>query len=247
VSPDILGVTQAAGVGASIAILQGFAAVGLHLTSFAFGVGAVLLVMTITKLVGRVGSPLTVLILTGMVVSFFFSSLSSLTKYLADTDNQLPAITFWLMGSFAKSGNYKNVFIMLVLAVIGITPLLLMRWRINVLSFGDEEAQSMGVNVRATRIAVIGCATLLTAASVCLCGTIQWVGLIIPHIIRLLVGPNNRILFPGSLIGGGLFLLIVDNFARVIVPGELPIGIITSLIGAPLFIYILFRGRREWL
>jgi iron complex transport system permease protein len=246
VSPDILGVTQGAGVGAAIGILLNLPTFAIHVLSFAFGVSAVVFVMTVSRLVGR-GSSLMALILTGVVINFFCQSLTSLAKYVADADNKLPEITFWLMGSFARSGSYRNVFIMTLALLLGALPLFLMRWRINVLAFGDEEARAMGVNVKRMRFMVIVCSTLLTASAVCLCGTIAWVGLIIPHIVRLIAGPNNGVLFPASLLGGGLFMLVVDNFARAIVPGELPIGILTSLIGAPLFLYILFKGRKELL
>jgi iron complex transport system permease protein len=188
-----------------------------------------------------------VLVLTGMVITFFFQSLTSLAKYVADSENKLPEITFWLMGSFARANSYRNVIIMFFVTLVGASPLFLMRWKINALSFGDEEAQALGINVRRTRMVVILSSTLMTASSVCLCGTITWVGLVVPHVIRLVAGPNNNLLFPASMLAGGLFLLVVDNFSRVIVPGELPISILTSMIGAPLFVYMLFKGRREWL
>jgi iron complex transport system permease protein len=249
VSQDILGVTHGAGVGAAVGILLNFPTLGIHLTSFFFGIGAVILVLSIASLVGR-GSgrgALTILVLTGMVITFFFQSLTSLTKYVADSDNKLPEITFWLMGSFARSNSYRNVIIMATVLFFGAVPLFALRWRINVLSFGDEEATTMGVNVKLTRRLVIICSTMMTASAVCLCGTISWVGLVIPHIIRLIAGPNNDTLFPASMLAGGLFLIIVDNFSRAIVPGELPVSILTSMIGAPLFIYMLFQGRRELL
>jgi iron complex transport system permease protein len=121
-----------------------------------------------------------------------------------------------------------------------------MRWRINVLSFGEEEAKAMGINTAQMRYIIIACSTLLTAASVCLCGSIEWVGLIMPHITRLMVGPNYRSLLPTAMLSGGIFMLVVDNFCRAIIPGELPVGVVTSLIGAPLFIYMLLKGRSDW-
>ncbi|MDR3332844.1 MAG: iron ABC transporter permease [Synergistaceae bacterium] len=248
VSQDILGVTHGAGVGAAVGILLNLPTLGVHMMSFCVGIGAVALVLSIARLVGGTerGS-LTILVLTGMVITFFFQSLTSLTKYVADTDNKLPEITFWLMGSFARSNSYRNAVIMMAVLVLGATPLFALRWKINVLSFGDEEAKSMGVNVRVIRLIVIACSTMMTASAVCLCGTISWVGLVIPHIIRMIAGPNNDVLFPASMLAGGLFLLIVDNFSRVIVPGELPISILTSMVGAPIFIYMLFQGRRKLL
>jgi iron complex transport system permease protein len=249
VSPDVLGVTHGAGVGAAAAILLDMPSLGIHLMSFAVGICAVAIVLTIAGLIGRGASRASVaaLVLTGMVITFFFQSLTSLAKYVADSENKLPEITFWLMGSFARANSYRNVMIMLAVTVLGSAPLFLLRWQINAMAFGDEEARALGVNVRHVRVLVILSSTLLTASSVALCGTITWVGLVVPHMIRLAAGPNNNVLFPASMLAGGLFLLIVDDFSRVIVPGELPISILTSMIGAPLFIYMLFRGRREWI
>ncbi len=246
VSPDILGVAGGAGVGAAIALLLGFPTIGVHLLSFLFGIGAVSLVLVLSKLVGKSQGTLLIMVLSGVVISSIFSALTSLIKYLADADDKLPEITFWLMGSFARSGSYQNILIMGLVLIIGGIPLLLYRWQMNVLTFGDEEAQSLGIDVRKTRLAIICCASLLTASSVCLCGAIGWVGLIMPHITRMLVGPNYKVLLPITLLSGGLFMLIVDNVARLLVPGELPIGILTALIGAPLFIYMLFKGRSDW-
>ena len=246
VSPDILGVSSAAGAGAALGILVGFPSAGVNLIAFGFGVGAVLLVLLLAKTIGRGNSTLLVMVLSGVVVSSIFRALTSLAKYVADADNKLPEITFWLMGSFAKSGSRNSVLIMLVALVLGATPLLALRWRMNVLSFGEEEAKAMGINISRMRIIIVACSTLLTASSVCLCGSIEWVGLIMPHIARLFVGPNYRVLLPTAMLGGGIFMLVVDNFCRAIIPGELPVGIVTALIGAPLFIYMLFKGRRSW-
>lgn len=247
VSPDILGVSSGASVGAAVGLLFGLSSGGVHVLAFAFGICAVLLVMVLAKVIGRGNSRILIMVLAGSVISSVFSSFTSLIKYIADTDEQLPAITFWLMGSFSKSGNYNNVMIMLIVMLAGSAPLFMMRWNLNALSFGEEEAASLGVSVRRTRNIIIFCSTLLTASSVCICGMVGWVGLIMPHITRLLIGPNYRGLLPASMLMGGLFMLVTDNVSRVIIPGELPIGILTSLIGAPLFIYLLFRGRKEWI
>lgn len=246
VSPDILGVSGGASVGAALALLLGLASGFVHVLAFVFGIGAVLLVVMLANLIGKGSGRILIMVLAGTVISSIFSSFTSLMKYVADPDEELPAITYWLMGSFAKSGNYNNVKIMLVVCLVGISILMAVRWQINALSFGEEEAESLGVNVKRTRNIIIFCATLLTASSVCICGTIGWVGLIMPHITRFLVGPNYRSLMPTSMLMGAVFLLFVDNVSRVIIPGELPIGILTSLIGAPLFIYLLFKGRKEW-
>jgi iron complex transport system permease protein len=171
----------------------------------------------------------------------------SLIKYVADPDDVLPAITYWLMGSFARSGNAVNVIVMLSILAVGTAVLLLVAWRLNALSFGEEEARSLGVDVKRTRLLVIAASTLMTSASVCLCGVIGWVGLIIPHIVRLALGPDFRTLIPTCLLAGATFMLAVDDVARVLVPGELPVGVLTAIIGAPLFISMLARSRqRQW-
>jgi iron complex transport system permease protein len=244
VSPDILGVTTGAGVGAAVGILISASTFFIHVFAFGLGLGAVLLVMLVARLVSKDRANTVVLVLTGMVVNALFQAVLSFTKYVADTSTKLPEITFWLMGSFAKSGNYANVRLLAVVFVVGALPLYLLRWRINILSFGDEESRAMGLNPRQIRTVVILCSTLLTATCASLCGSIQWVGLIIPHIARLMVGANNKYLFPVSILGGGAFMLVVDDFARTI-PGELPVGVLTAFVGAPLFIYMLFRGKKE--
>jgi iron complex transport system permease protein len=249
VSPDILGVSHGAGVGAALAILAGAPSIVVQGGAFCLGILTVVLVLSLTRIFGNSRNTTVVLILTGTVMNAFFSSIISFIKYLADTTTKLPDIVFWLMGSFARSGNNRNVVVMFFVFLAGTIPLFLLRWKINVLSFGDEEARSMGVNVKRTRTVVIFASTLVTATSVSLCGTIQWVGLIVPHISRLLVGPNNRALFPVAGLLGALFMLVVDDFARVIIPGELPVGAITAFIGAPLFLYMLLngRGKKEWI
>lgn len=245
VSPDILGVSSGAGAGAALALILGLGSGMVHTMAFLFGITAVTIVMLISKFVAKEGGRILVMILAGTVVSSLFSSMTSLLKYVADPDDQLQEITFWLMGSFAKSGNEKNVLIMLGVCIAGTIPMMLLRFQMNAMSFGEEEAMSLGVNVKAVRLITVICATLLTASSVCIAGMIGWVGLIIPHMTRFLVGPDYRPLLPASMLLGASFMLIVDNVSRVIIPGELPIGILTSIIGAPLFIYLLFKGRKE--
>jgi iron complex transport system permease protein len=247
VSPDILGAANGAATGAVISMLFSFPSVLMQIVSFGFGIGAVMLVLVITKIVSRNGGSLLVMILSGSVVSSIFQAVIGIIKYLADPDEKLPAITYWLLGSFARSGNYRNITLVVVVTIIGATPLFLLRYKINALSFGDEEAKSMGIDIKQTRMIILGCATLLTATAVCLCGVFSWVGLIIPHICRFLVGPNYRGLMPASFLMGGLFMMVVDNVSRGLLPGELPIGILTSIIGAPLFLYMLFKDRRRLL
>lgn len=246
VSPDILGVSSGASIGASIAILFSFPGYQIQLMAFASGLLAVFMVLAISNAVVRGNGNLLIMVLAGTVISALCSAFTSLLKYVADTDTKLPEITFWLMGSFAKTGGWRNVIILFVAAAAGTVPLFMLRFKINVMSFGEEEAQAMGVNTRQTRMIIIFCATLLTASTVAICGTIGWVGLIIPHICRFLVGANYISLLPASMLAGGTFMLVVDNVARSVTSGEIPLGILTAIIGAPLFIYLLFRGRRGW-
>ena len=245
VAPDILGVSSGAGVGATLAIALGFPSPVVHIFAFSFGMGAVALVVAISLAAGR-GRSLVVMILVGVVVSSLFGALGSLIKFLASDDDTLATIVLWLMGSFAKTGSWTNVLILLGVTAAGFGPLLLVRWRMNALAFGEEEAKAMGVNVLRLRLVIVTCATLLTASSVAICGLIGWVGLLIPHLCRFVVGPNFQILLPASLLAGGLFMLGVDSLVRLALPGELPVGVVTSLAGAPLFIYVLCRSAKRW-
>lgn len=244
VSPDILGASSGAGYGAAIAILLSFNSAGIQISAFLFGLFAVLITITISKCVGKSNNNILALVLTGMVVNTLFSSFISITKYLADTDDKLPAITFWLMGGLS-SVSLKDLLIILFPFLLGGIPLMLIRWKLNVLSFGEEEAQGMGIDTSKIRILTIFCSTLLTASAVSIGGMIGWIGLIIPHIARLIVGPNYKTLLPASALIGGTFLLIVDDIARCLFSVEIPIGILTSIIGAPFFLYLLFKERRD--
>lgn len=247
VSPDILGVSSGASLGAAVALLLGLSSVWVHALSFACGLAAVAIVMAIARAMGRGSSSVVVIILAGTVISALFNALVSLCKYVADPDDSLPAITYWLMGSFSRSGTYADIGLLAAIFVASVAALLAVRWRINALSFGDEEARSLGVNIRRTRGVVIVAATLLTASTVSYCGIVGWIGLIVPHMARLVVGPNYRDLLPTSMLGGAVFTIVADDVARMIVPGELPVGVLTALVGAPLFVFMLVRGKREWL
>ena len=184
------------------------------------------------------------LILAGIMVSSLISSGTSLIKLVADPEDQLPAITYWLMGSLNGTSPADVRFAILPMAV-GMIPLFLLRWRINLLTLGDEEARTMGVNAKRLRTIVILSATLVTAAAVSVSGVIGWVGLVIPHLTRRMVGNNYRHLLPASTLFGGLFLLLVDNLSRNLFATEIPIGILTSFIGAPFFLYLITReGER---
>ena len=202
VSPDILGVSAGAALGAAVALLLGLPSALVHGISFVMGLISVCLVMLIARALGRGSRSIVVIILAGTVMSSLFNALVSLCKYVADPDDTLPAITYWLMGSFSRSGTYANIgYLAAVVAVAG-SALMAVRWRINALSFGDDEARTMGVRVVGTRRLVIVAATLLTSATVSFCGIVGWIGLIVPHMARLVVGPNYRVLLPVSMLGG---------------------------------------------
>jgi iron complex transport system permease protein len=245
VSPDILGASAGAGFGAALAILFSFSMVGIQICSFLFGLAAVALTYFISKAVGRGNNAILVLVLTGMVVSTLFSSFISMTKYVADPDNKLPAITFWLMGGLAGIGAKDSIKVFFPM-LLGAVPLFLLRWKLNALSFGEEEAKALGINTDRIRLMVIFCSTLLTASSVAIGGMIGWVGLVIPHFSRMIAGPNYKTLLPVSLLIGSTFLLVVDDVARSIFAMEIPLGILTSIIGAPFFVYLLMKERKGW-
>jgi iron complex transport system permease protein len=245
VSPDILGAAAGAGFGAALAILMSFSVVGIELMSFSFGLLAVLLTTLVSRAIGRGENSVMMLVLTGMVIQSLFSAFTSMTKFVADPNNKLPEITFWLMGGLSSVGK-KEVWMLFVPFVIGTVPLVLLRWKMNVLAFGEEEAQSLGLNTGRLRVVLILSSTLLTSAAIAVAGMIGWVGLIIPHLVRLMVGPNYRTLLPASIFVGATFMVIVDNVARTVFPLEIPLGILTAIIGAPFFLYLLLKGRAQW-
>jgi len=234
VSPDILGASTGASFGAALALLLSLGGMPARAAAFAGGLAAVFITYAAARYIGRGSSQVLLLVLCGMIVSALFQAFVSAIKYTADPDSKLPEITYWLMGSIAK--------------VTWSDSLLALRWRFNILAFGDEEAESLGVNAAALRLVSIVCATLLTASCVAISGVIGWVGLIMPHVVRFIAGPDNRIVVPLSVILGGAFLIAVDTACRSLMPSEIPLGILTSIIGAPLFFLILLRtqqgGRR---
>lgn len=247
VSPDLLGASAGAGFGAALAILLAWNTVLVQASAFGFGLLAVAVAFFIGNAVGKgTQSGIIVLVLAGILVSTIFASCISITKLVADPDNALPAITFWLMGGLSGiRGEHLGRLLLPLLG--GAVPLLLLRWKFDILSFGDEEAQSLGVDVRRVRLLVVCCATLLTSASVALCGMIGFVGLVIPHMARLIFGAGHAIVLPASLLLGGIFLILIDDVARCAFPVEIPLGILCSLIGAPVFLYLLVKGRNSWL
>jgi len=241
-APDILGASAGASFGAALAIVLNLGGAWVTLFAFASSLACVGLVIFVG---GRAkGKRVIGLILSGIMIGSLFSSGTSFIKLMADPADQLPAITYWLMGSL-NGASTRDVLFALVPMVIGLVPLFALRWRINILTLGDEEARTMGVNAPRLRILVILCATLVTAAAVAVSGVIGWVGLVIPHLARRMVGNNYRHLMPASMLFGALFLLLVDDIARNAMATEIPIGILTSFIGAPFFIYLITReGER---
>jgi len=245
VSPDILGASAGAGFGASIAILLGFSQFFTQITSFFFGLAAVALTYLISKAVGRRDSTILVLVLAGMVVGAMFQAFISIIKYEADPFSQLPEITFWLMGGLSAFDT-DDLTMMLIPLALGFVVLLALRWRINVLSFGDAEASALGVNTMRLRLVIIVAATLVTSSAVSVVGQIGWVGLVIPHFARMIVGPNYRYLMPASLLTGAIYLLLVDDIARNLLTMEIPLGILTAIIGAPVFVVLLLKSKKGW-
>lgn len=239
VSPGVLGASNGAGCGAAIAIVAGFSYYSISLMAFIFGLGAVFLAYGISR-ASKI-NPVLAMILAGMLISSLFGSITSFVKLIADTQSALPAITYWLMGSLV-SIQPEDVEFAIGPIVIGMIPLFLLRWRINLLTVGEEEALSMGIDTTKLRFVVIFCATLLTSISVAISGVIGWIGLVIPHFCRMIFGYDYRRLIPTNILFGATFLIIVDNVARMATTAEIPIGILTSFIGAPVFVYLILTG-----
>lgn len=242
VSPDILGVSAGAGVGAVIAIFLGQSLVYIQLAAFIGGLLAVILVCLIARM-ARQHDPILSLVLVGVAISALCGSAISLMKILADPYTQLPSITFWLLGGLSSITQH-DLLSAFPIMLLGIIPLLLLRWRMNLLSLSDEEAKSLGINVSLLRAVFIISATLITASAVSIAGIIGWIGLIVPHITRMIVGANFRYQLPASMAIGAIMLLITDTLARSIAAIELPLGILTSAVGAPFFLAILLQTRR---
>ncbi|AWW25795.1 MULTISPECIES: FecCD family ABC transporter permease [unclassified Acetobacterium] len=234
VSPDVLGVSAGAGFGAALGILwtNGVTTGVTAAMAFAFGLLSVVVSLLLSRLKNE--SSILALVLSGIIVSAVFNALISLVKFVADTDSQLPAITFWLMGSFSNT-TFEDLGKIIVPILVGIGVLIAVRWRINVLTLGDEEAKTLGINPGKTRMIIIAAATIITASSVVVAGIVGWVGLIIPNLCRMIVGSDHKYLMPASCLCGAVFLLTVDFIARVLTPSEIPIGILTAIIGAPFF------------
>lgn len=240
VSPDLLGVSNGAAVGAALAILlnsnlwvvQGFALIG--------GILAVSITILIPRLVGQGGT--LILVLSGIIISGFMQAALGLLKYLADPDSQLQSIVYWQLGSIAKL-DIPSLLAALPMMIIGFIILIFFRWHLTIMSLGGQTAASQGINIECERLVIILAATLLTAGAVCLAGTIGWIGLVVPHIARRLIGDNARFALPLAAIFGAAFLLVIDTLARTMSAGEIPLSIVTGFIGTPVFIYILAHRK----
>ena len=243
VSPNILGVSAGAGFGVALGMLltEG-SLLWIYGLSFIFGIIAVLLTFFISRM--SQGESIMKMVLAGIVVSSLFNAMLSILKYFADPLDELPGIVFWLMGGFSRS-SWREVKFIFPLVSIGIIIIYLMRWYLNVMSMGNEEAVSLGLNVKVLRIILISFSTFMVAASVATTGQITWIGLVIPHIARFLVGSNHKIMIPQTIILGPMFLLVMDDIARTLTSAEIPISIITAFVGAPFFAYLLITKKNS--
>lgn len=244
VSPEILGVSAGAGFGASIAIFLGMPDGFIEILAFVFGLSAALLALVIARLVGS--ASLIVLVLGGIVIGAMFGALISITKYFANPETTLPEITFWLFGSLGRATN-ESLIVPTIIVGGCILALHFVRWHLTVLAIGEDEAQTLGVNRRLVWIVVIVSSTLMTATVVSVSGIIGWVGLVVPHLARFVVGPSFARQLPVSALMGACYLLGIDSVSRSITPLDLPVGILTALIGAPFFVFLLARIGRQWL
>ena len=242
VSSDLLGVSNGAGFGAALAILISGVGVVTQIFAFIFGIISVSITYMLSKAYKSGG--ILVLVLSGVAISAFFSALVSAIKFVADPNDKLPEIVYWLMGSLA-SVTVDKLIMILVPVALGMIILFALRWNMNLLAMGDEEAQSLGINPSRVRLLIIIGCTLLTSAAVSISGIIGWIGLVIPHMARMVVGSDNRILIPASLSLGASFLLLIDNISRALISIEIPIGVLTAIIGVPIFLYLLKRGYSE--
>lgn len=241
-APDTLGVSNGAGFGAGLAIILGASAVGTQLGAIAFGLAAVGLAFAV---VSRGRANTVTLILSGMLIGSLFSSLVALLKFVADPTEKLPQIVYWLMGSLSNI-TYESILMILPLYIVAMAVLFLYRWRVNVLSLGDKEAKSFGLNVARDRGILIVACSVVTALVVSISGIIGWVGIVVPHLARMLVGPDFRRLLPASISLGICYLIVIDDLCRTVTAFEIPIGVITGIIGVPMFLYFIYRRKVSW-
>ncbi|ERN45281.1 ABC transporter transmembrane protein [Prescottella equi NBRC 101255 = C 7] len=242
VSPQILGVSSGASFGGVLALMFGLGSSFLVGGAFLFGLAALGMVLLIGR--SRSGGAILMIVLGGVVTSAFFSALVSFITYVADPYTTLPSIVFWLMGSLATADMAK-VLVAAVPILAGSAVIVGLRWRINILSLGDDDAASLGVNPGRLRALLLTMVALMTAGAVAVSGVIGWVGLVVPHIARLWVGPDHRISMPTTFVLGAAYLTIIDTLSRTVSSGEIPLGILTAIIGAPVFVLLLRNSRRQ--
>lgn len=243
VSPYVLGVSAGASFGAALGLLLSWPTWLVQIAAFAMGIIAVAITYAMAHLYKT--TPILMLVLSGMVVSAFFQAMVSLVKFAADDEDKLPAITFWLMGSIGKVG-LEDLAPSAIPMIIAMAILYSVRWRLNVLSMGEREAESLGVNTERIKRIIIVTTTLISSLTVSLCGIIGWVGQVIPHFCRMIVGPNHRALIPATILVGASYIIIIDNICRMVSITEIPIGILTSVVGAPVFAYLLRKTKGGW-
>jgi len=242
VSPDVLGASAGAGFGAAVSLYLGLNFAMVSVNAFICGIAAVGVAYLISTKVKQ--NPTLGMVLAGIMISSLFSSGTSYIKLIADPNNTLPLITYWLMGSISSIRVSELIYASIPI-LSGMLVLFLLRWKMNLVAVGEDEAHSMGINTRLMRIIIVSAATMISAACVSISGMIGWVGLVIPHFARMAVGHDYRIMLPMSMIMGAGFLMIVDNFARMLATLEIPIGILTSFVGAPFFLYLILKKGDE--
>ena len=244
VGPHIIGVSTGATVGGALSILLGLGSAGLLVGAFSSGMLALLLVFAATLALPRTNT--LAVVLAGIVLSGFFGALVSLIQYLADSEEKLPVIVYWLMGSFSTA-SYDKLMLLAPPVLLGVACMQLLAWRINILSLGDEEARQLHVDVGRLRWILLTCVAVIVSAQVAVSGSIGWVGLVVPHAARMVTGPDHRRLVPVSFMMGAIFMMLVDDAARMLSGGEIPLSILTAIIGAPVFVLLLRRSQnRGW-
>jgi len=243
VSPFILGVSAGASFGAAIGLVFELPTIGIQATSFVFGLVAVGITYFLAHMYKT--TPVLMLVLSGTVVSAFFQAMLSLIKFVADDEEKLPAITFWLMGSLGNVG-LEDIAIAAIPLIVCMVALFVIRWKLNVLSMGDRESRALGVNNERVKLIIIIATTVITSTSVAFCGIIGWVGQVIPHFCRMLVGPDHKVLIPATMLVGSCYLILIDNMCRLFTVTEIPLGILTAVVGAPVFAYLLRKTKGGW-
>lgn len=242
-TPDTLGVASGASFGAVLAMMFHWNLIGVQLLALVFGLVSCFLTYQISRIKGK--SSIIMIILSGMVISSLFQALVSIVKYMADPEDELPSITYWLMGSMSTV-TYKSLMFGLPFIITGAVIIWALKWRLNILSLNEDEAKSMGLNIKVLRLFIIIASSLITASVISMCGQVGWVGLLIPHISRMLLGSNNKTVVPLSISFGSIFMVIIDTFARSASSAEIPISILTAIIGAPVFISLLRKTGGVW-